>query len=403
MSQSNQFGPFATRPATLDTRDRRLEPCGWYRDMRETAPVRYDEDRETWDVFRYDDVTQVLSDHETFSSDMDLNLGGGLLGEDTPIEHTMIFADPPEHDRLRGVVDEQFRPGTLREFRPEIEHLTTDLLADATGTSRIDIVDDVAYPLPVIVIANLLGVPPEQRDQFKAWSDTMIAAPDELSQGAFDDVQQQRMQSLFEMVTYFQELIAERRADPQDDLITQLAQSETLSDQEVLGFCMLLLIAGNITTTNLITNAIWCFTEEGYTDAVRTGEVDRQQAIEEVLRYRSPVQAMSRVVTADTTLAGKQLDAGDTVTAWIGSANRDDRVFDEPDVFKPERTPNRHIAFGKGIHYCLGAPLARMEADIAIEQLLTEFPSLERIDEPLEPVQSSIVYGLEHLPVSVTQ
>ena len=164
---------------------------------------------------------------------------------------------------------------------------------------------------------------------------------------------------------------------------------------------MLLLIAGNITTTNLVTNAVWCFDEHGVTDAVRTGDIDRKQAIEEVLRYRSPVQSLRRVATRDVELGGKTIEKGDLVTAWIGSANRDPDVFDAPDEFRPERSPNRHIAFGKGIHYCLGAPLARVEADVALKALLEQFDTIEPTEIDKKPVPSQVLYGLETLPCRV--
>lgn len=174
-----------------------------------------------------------------------------------------------------------------------------------------------------------------------------------------------------------------------------------LSPTEQLGFCILLLIAGNITTTNLITNAIWSFAEQGIIDDVASGIIDREQAVDEVLRFRSPVQAMSRVTTEDTELDGTEIDEGERVTAWIGSANRDESVFDDSDEFLPERSPNRHIAFGNGIHYCLGAPLARLEADVALSALFDRYDTIEMTDDPLRPVSSPIVYGLESLRLHV--
>lgn len=391
MSAADPTG-IAALPRELDDRERWVEPFDWYREMRETAPVRHDPDRRCWDVFRYEDVKRMLADDATFSADpstaADTPDAPGALG-------SMLSADPPRHDELRDVVDDAFRPGAVADLEPRVRDLAGDLLDGAVGAGggELDVVADLATPLPVTVIAELLGVPVEERGRFKAWSDRLVGAADG---EAGCDVDQP------EMTRYFLDLLRERRAEPRDDLLTTLAAAEgsRLSRQEAIGTCILLLVAGNVTTTNLIANAVRCFTEEWSWEAVPTGD-DLAAVIEEVLRYRSPVQAMTRYAARDVTLAGERIEAGDRVVAWLGSANRDGRAFDDPDRFRPGRRPTGHLAFGHGTHYCLGAPLARLEARVALSALRSRIDRLDRVDTTLEPVRSAFIYGVESLPVRV--
>lgn len=213
-------------------------------------------------------------------------------------------------------------------------------------------------------------------------------------------MQQERKAAQKEMGKYFAKLVKERQGGDGDDLITLAANADELSQQEKIGFCMILLLAGNITTTNLLTNAIWCFQEQGIMGDIRTGDIDRKKAIEEVLRYRSPIQEIQRVTSEDVELGGRQIAAGEVVNVWVGAANRDPEIFDDPETFRPERSPNQHLAFGKGIHYCLGAPLARLEADIALDQLLTRFDRIDAELSNLKPISSH--YGLDSLPYQVS-
>jgi cytochrome P450 len=210
------------------------------------------------------------------------------------------------------------------------------------------------------------------------------------------------------MSEYFAELIEARRAEPRDDLITAILEAEVdghrLSEREMVGFCTLLLVAGNITTTNLITNAVRCFTAQpGLLDELAAGEQTMSTAIEEALRYRSPVQALFRVTTESVDLGRREIPAGEGIVAWLGSANRDERTFDRVDEFVPGRQPNQHLSFGYGTHYCLGAPLARLEAQIALSSLLERFETIEPVDTDLQPIRSSFIYGVEEYPLQVSQ
>lgn len=388
-------------PRAIRSQEGRLEPFEWYAQMREESPLHFDEHRQTWDVFRYEDINHVLTDPDTFTSRRTRDSAESRTSTEDKnlIAQTMILQDPPGHDRLRGFVNERFQPGTLREYRPRIEELTEELLDEIDGTDRFDFVEAFAVPLPVIVIAELLGIPAEHRDQFKDWSDALIARPEDDTEASMGRVQRERQQAGQEMGEYFAQLLTERQAGDGDDLVTLAATTEELTMEEKIGFCMLLLLAGNITTTNLLTNALWCFEEQGITDAVQTGEVDREKAIEEVLRYRSPIQELNRIATEDTELGGQQIQAGDVMTLWLGSANRDPEIFDAPEEFRPGRRANRHMAFGKNIHYCLGAPLARLEADVALKGLFERF---ERIDTDLTDLQPlSGLYGLKSLTCDI--
>jgi cytochrome P450 len=370
--------------------DRTLNPFPWYRQMRETDPIHFYPEYRAWQVFRYDDVLRVLSDSAVFSS----SLGGGQDRQD-PLAASLVTTDPPRHRQLRNLVTQAFTPRSVAGLTDRITAIVNDLLDRVAAQGQMDVVDDLAYPLPVIVIAEMLGIPREDRDRFKAWSDAIVGA----SMGTGGNPQA-------EMSAYFLQMIEQRRLEPRDDLITALLNAQIegvhLTRRELLGFCVLLLVAGNETTTNLIANAILCFDEHPEVMAELRAAPDLiPGAIEEVLRYRSPVQMMYRRVAADVDLDGKSLRAGQMVMAQIGSANRDAAQFPDPDRFDIRRAPNRHLAFGHGIHFCLGAPLARLESKIALTLMLERLPEMRRVRTvPLHGTGSPIVYGVKHLPIT---
>jgi cytochrome P450 len=376
-----------------------LNPFPQYEKMRESAPVFQDVASGSWHVFRYDDVQRVLSEHGTFSSRM---------GGDDPSETGQLFAaslitaDPPRHRQLRSLVTQAFTPKAVDALAPRISALTEELLDGIASQGSADLIAELAYPLPVIVIAELMGIPAEDRDRFKHWSDVIVSQTQTGAQTA-DHSSTNR-----EMTEYFLTLIEHRRRQPGTDLISNLLVAEIdgqkLSVAELLGFCSLLLVAGNETTTNLIGNAVLSFTEQpGTMERLRAGPSLLPHAIEEVLRYRSPVQSMYRVTATDTTLGDVHVPDGAPLVAWIGSANRDERQFREPEQFDIDRTPNRHLAFGHGIHFCLGAPLARLEARIALQGILDRLPGLTLAPGArLERMDSTIIYGVKELPVSWT-
>jgi cytochrome P450 len=374
-----------------------LNPFPRYEAMRHSEPVFQDQETGVWHVFRYDDVQRVLSEHATFSS---------RIGGDNPSETGQLFAaslintDPPRHRQLRSLVSQAFTPRSVEALGPRISELTDELLDPVAGAGAADLIDQLAYPLPVIVIAELMGIPAADRDRFKQWSDVIVS---QTRPGADETG---HMAAHREMAEYFTGMIEQRRRRPGNDLISGLLAAEIdgqkLSVIELLGFCALLLVAGNETTTNLIGNAVLCFTEApGTAERLIAEPALLPQAIEEVLRYRSPVQSMYRISAVDTTLRGVPIPAGSPIVAWIGSANRDGEQFPRPEVFDVGRSPNRHLAFGQGIHFCLGAPLARLESRIALQAVLSRLPGLAVDPEAqLERMESTIVYGVKQLPVS---
>ncbi|WP_026538962.1 cytochrome P450 [Arthrobacter sp. 9MFCol3.1] len=374
-----------------------LNPFPRYAAMRDSEPVFQDQETGVWHVFRYDDVQRVLSEHATFSS---------RIGGDNPSETGQLFAaslvntDPPRHRQLRSLVTQAFTPRAVDALAPRISELTNELLDPVVAGGATDLIEQLAYPLPVIVIAELMGIPSSDRDRFKQWSDVIVS---QTRPGADESVHTAANR---EMAEYFMGMIEERRHRPGNDLISALLAAEIdgqkLSPIELLGFCSLLLVAGNETTTNLIGNAVLCFTESpGTAERLVAEPALLPHAIEEVLRYRSPVQSMYRLSAVDTTVRGRAIPAGSPIVAWIGSANRDGEQFPLPDEFDVERSPNRHLAFGQGIHFCLGAPLARLEAKIALEAVLSRLPGLAvEPDAQLERMESMIVYGAKQLPVT---
>ncbi len=374
---------------TTTEQERKLNPYPWYQQMREADPVHYNENYGSWNVFSYDAVQRVLTDYSAFSSQ--------IMGEDShlPLGTSMINSDPPRHRKLRSIVTQAFTPRRVAQLEPRITELVNELLDEVAAKGRIDVIEDLAYPLPVIVIAEMLGVPVKDRDQFKRWSDVIVGS--EAPTGS---------EPQKEMSDYFSVLLEQRMREPKDDLISALLAAEVdgehLTTKELMGFFILLLVAGNVTTTNLIGNAFLCFDE--YPEALEQlyGEPALlPEAIEEVLRYRSPVSHMYRVVREDTTVGGKNISAGSFMIAWIASGNRDEAQFPNANRFEMKRSPNRHLAFGHGIHFCLGAPLARLEAKIALGAMLERFPEMRRVPgAPLEPLSSMILYGVKNFPIT---
>lgn len=372
--------------------DHALNPFPWYQMMRDSHPIHYYEPYRTWQVFRYNDVQRVLTDHAAFSS----NFSGDYSDQD-PLSASLISMDPPRHRELRNLVTQAFTPRAVGGLQERITTIVSNLLDGVATAGRMDVIDDLAYPLPVIVIAEMLGIPQEDRARFKIWSDAVVGA-------GFSGTGNPQA----EMSAYFLDMIGQRRREAKVDLISALLAAEVdgvhLSQRELLGFCILLLVAGNETTTNLIGNAILCFNENpGIMERLQAEPDLIPAAIEEVLRYRSPVQMMYRRAVSDVDLGGKKIGKGEMVLAQIGSANRDGDQFPHPDRFDIGRAPNRHLAFGHGIHFCLGAPLARMESRIALSLMLQRLGAVQVVEgAKLQHTGSEIIYGVRHLPVTFT-
>src|SRR5262245_966591 len=377
------------------------DPYPAYRQMRDQTPLTYlvpagtipgfDEPLRPWALMKYEDVYSALRDHETFSSE---NRRAGQFGP----KLVLIQDDPPRHTRFRRLVNKAFTLKRVEALAPWIAGVANELLNEV-GAGEVDIVQSYSIPLPVKVIARLLGIPGEDYVTFKRWSDAFLAA--------VSMPPEQRMQNIMEMVGYFGQMAAARRAHGADDLISALVEAdvegEALEDWEILGFCILLLIAGNETTTNLLGNMLHALSARP--DLWRRLREDRslvETVIEESLRYESPVQRLVRWTPRDVEISGVRMNRGDRVTIFYGAANRDPRAFADPDDFRLDRDLRNHVGFGAGIHYCLGAPLARAEARISLNAFLDRFPTLGRgREEAVRQTESPVVFGFKQLPLTL--
>src|SRR5262245_44484586 len=319
---------------------------------------------------------------------------------------SMLFRDPPDHTRLRALVGKAFTPRVVEALRPHIQGIVDRLLAGVGAAPRMDVIEDLAYPLPVTVISELLGVPVDGADRVKAWSRDVARALDAIALPVGPDVIERGRLATDEIAMYFRDLIEVRRRQPGDDLLSGLAEAEEagdrLTERELLATCVLLYVAGHETTVNLIGNGLLALLR--HPEERRRLQADPALlpgVIEELLRYDRPVQRTGRLAGHDAEFGGVPIPKGTLVLGLVGAANRDPAQFAEPDRLDLGRAEPRHLAFGAGIHYCLGAPLARLEAQVAIGSLLRRFPALALDEECLTWRPSSTLRGLERLPVTL--
>jgi cytochrome P450 len=384
---------------------------GWLRTQREAGSIHHEPSQNVWQVFGYDDVERILSDASAFSSDFH-----ALMPQQRDFElfarGNFVRMDPPEHRKLRGLVSQAFTPRTVAGLAPRIAELTAELLDGLGGAERFDLVDRLAYPLPVIVIAELLGIPVEDRGLFRGWAETLFSSNRQTTELKLDEATLKALfdavaPTMHEMNAYLLAHIRRRRADGADDLTSALVRAEVdgerLDDAEIVGFVGLLLLAGHVTTTALLGNAVLCFDEQPSAAAQLRADPTRiPAAIEEVLRYRSPFPRLARRAAHDVVVGGHRIAADAIVVLWVAAANRDPARFPEPDRFDIARTPNPHVAFGHGIHFCLGAPLARLEAKIALGILLERYAAITVArDEPAEFYNPWTMISAKRLPVHV--
>jgi cytochrome P450 len=403
------------------TAHQRLYPFDFYLQMRRLNPIAYDERNNIWGIFRYGDVQRVLGDYITFSSAPQISdspISSSNEGDAAPFQRpSLLQSDPPYHRTLRGVIASAFTPMIIAKLQPHIENIANEMLNEVILKGKMDLIDDLAYPLPVTIIAELLGVPIEDRDLFRGWADTIVSSTggdltDE--HGTSNNI----VQMIKEMDSYFSGIVEERHLSPREDLITNLIKAQVegrhLSNDEILTFCRLLLLAGHVTTVNLIGNTILSLLQNQ--TEFRLLQNDHNlipSTIEETLRHRSPVQAVVRIVSKDTNLGGQTIQSGHRIIVWLGSANHDESVFVDPERFNITRWNSTnsdqhraHVGFGHGIHFCLGASLARLEGQVVLRVILQRLKDLNldaddrgKGNENLIPLQSVLFHGVTHLPL----
>lgn len=388
-----------------------LDPYPVYQELREQAPVHWSEVLHSWVLTRYADILTTLRESRILSSagrmtslldQLPTSLRENMRLVDTHYAATLPFLNPPDHTRVRALVNKSFNTQVAEKMRPRIQGLVNELLDAVREQERMDVVWDLAYPLPVTVISALLGVPTEDGELFKRWTYEIFAI---FSSGrALAETTERGKKSLIETREYLTDLITERRRKPCDDLISHLIaveeKGERLTSEELLANCVTLYVAGHETTTGLIGNGVVALLRNPDQLAkLREDPTLIGSAVEEILRYDGSLQRNWRLAMDDYEIGGKTIRRGEMVSQMLGSANRDVAQFPEPNRFDIARRDNRHLGFGYGLHFCVGAPLARIETQIAIQTLIQRFPQMDLTGEPVEWRHDYTFRSLKALPV----
>ena len=401
--------------------EQRFSPFEFYSFMRKNNPVAFDEQNEQWVLYRYTDIEKILRDPIKFSSKFEISKISQEYQENLN-RPSLLNSDLPYHRKLRSIVDTLFVPIEISKLEPRIENIANELIDHIIekNNATMDLITDFAYPLPATVIAELLGVPAEDQDTFREWADNIVS----LEITSDSDSIKKADKTVTDMDTYFSKLIEKKRKLPSNDLISHIIRAKvdghSLSEKEILSFCGLLLNAGHVTTVNLIGNLVFSLLENPQ-EFKRLQEHQNsliKPAIEETLRYRSPVQFLVRTAKADVTLSNEgrkgeglkkqEIKKGQGLVLYLGSANHDESIFTDPERFDLTRKNLRHLGFGNGIHFCLGAPLARLEGQIALRIILERFENLQfnfdytdkqDLYTKVTPFKSSFLLGLSNLPL----
>ena len=395
----------AQRP-NLISPETRANPYPVYAELRRNSPVAQVDPGGLWAVSRYEDIQSVLKNPKVFSSSgLRIAAEPPWFGRSNPICDSILFMDDPkQHGRLRGLVNRAFGPTALARLEPRIRAVAEELTTRVLSRRTVDFVEDFALPLPASVIGTLMGLDPSLHSRFKRWSDDIVAIS--ALQPGDTGLLAQCQRTVEEMEQYLTEVIAHRRKTPSDDMVSDLLSSriegEALTDKELLGFLFLLLVAGLETTVHLIGHSARLLAE--HPDVLTRLRADRSLIpafIEEVLRFEPPVHGTMRLCTEDATLGGVSLPRGSVLVLLLGSGMRDERYCADGDRFSLDRKGPHNTAFGHGMHFCLGAPLARLEARVALEALLSRCSGLSRRQEGLEWNHSMTVRGVRALPLEV--
>ena len=380
-------------PEPLRSEQRLHDPFEWYEEMRDSGSVRYDPDRGVYDVFSYQHVKESLGNDAQLARP-DLSTGQS----ESPLSYigkALVWADGEDHKRGKGQMFPHFRPDRMAELRTEIREIATDQIHTAVDDGpRFDFVDEFASPVPLRVIMSLVGVPDCEHERVLNWLWKFRSQ----RHSEFSGFGSGTPSEMAAAVAYFEGLVRDRTRDPQDDLASRLVAHTDLDDETIGANCFNFILAGQGTLTNLLANALYVFDEHGLLDDREDCDLD--VVLEEVLRYRAPLQSRARKTTEQVTVGNTDVPGGETVILWIGSANRDQAEFSRPDEFVPDRDPD-HLSFGRGPHTCIGAPLARLEAPIALEAFFECVDSVEVLDS-YRPSSDPSELGFERLPVEIT-
>ena len=385
------------------TPDYLADPYPAYRRLREIDPYHPSLVTGQLVVSRYEDVDRILRDHKRFGNDFTKGGTPRQMKTRSKLQKSMLSLDPPDHTRLRGLVSRAFTPRSVAEMEGFVRDTAHDLLDAVADRSECDLMPSFAVPLPTLVIARMIGVPSDDLPRFKVWSDRFARVLEPIIS---EREQQQIFRTEREFADYFAEIIDERRKEPRDDLVTRLVQAEDegdrLTSDETKVMLRLLLVAGNETTTNLIGNGMLALLRHPDQLAALREQPGRiPAAVEELLRYDSPVQVDARTVAQDMEIGGRPVKAGSRLALLIGGANHDPEHFERPDELDVTRPDAGNISFGRGIHHCLGAALARLEGRVAFETLLERFADIRLVGPPPEFRRTIVLRGLKHLQVRV--